>query len=731
MIQLTPRQQMAVEFSLPCVVSGAAGTGKSCVALSLLIEMLNRTQEEGPLLYVSKSRELVNFMRQSWKDLPASQDAGRRVRFMTYNELFRSEQEGLSEEALVGEEAFISWYTRYATEQNKKAKATRKKLITKNASEVYQEFRIASGYDKEEYLKLGAKQSTFKEASEREWLYALYAQYQSVLKEAQQINPELYRFEPKTHYSLVVSDESQDLTHGQLAQLHQYAKGSVIFCMDTHQSLQGSLSVRPFLFDQLKIPERHHVELTVSHRCPMRVVGVANKIVTLKHRAIGGLSDKRESVGIERSASEHDLGHVFLIEPQHVLDNPWLKTQISKPYCAVITSEAHLEEARRYFSDSLLVLTPSQSKGLQYSIVIAWKLFPPAFMKQLIQDYKGLDASGKPVHRPKNGLGEAHLGPELNQIYTSYTRSEQILIISEENSRENQFLLNELAHFAEAEVPSESSLHRATLEEDWEQQAFRQLEVGNEGLALTIFQSKLRKTPEECCSILFHHRFAQPPVPEKKEAKEWKSLPQEPKEEPQKLSATKKPSVSSKKPGKRKKAAKKDKPPVQAKKIEMTPEILKAKPYILGLEKDFSARRLELVLKLCPPGVWFYSYENETSKAKVVLAELLLQEKHWRIFTSLMVNNPEILRAIPLDAIKKHLQKQLNPEQQKDLKELNKIARLSDLRPLLEIAVEENNIPWIRTLHRLGANLNAPNNIWRHSGFYCRRERASRCLART
>ena len=199
-----------------------------------------------------------------------------------------------------------------------------------------------------------------------------------------------------------------------------------------------------------------------------------------------------------------------------------------------------------------------------------------------------------------------------------------------------------------------------------------------------------------------------PHHPIKQEGKKSNRLPHESEKSPK----NKKLSSFPEKQKQIKKAIKKDKQPVQSKKIEIPSEVLKATPHILELEKDFSARRLELILKRCSPEVWFYSYENETSKEKVVLAKLLLQEKNWRIFTSLMVNHPEILRIIPLDAIKEHLQKQLNPKQQedlKDLRELKKIARLSGSRPLLEIAMLENNIPLIRKLHRLGINLDAPN----------------------
>ena len=750
LITLNLEQQEAFSVSLPALVSGVAGSGKSCVALSLLTDYLSKhprsKEDDQPLLYVSKSKALVDSMRRAWSELPVAQDVPPgQVLFMTYNELIDAEDVASHGFDLVGEKEFALWYARFLDVARRRARTTKTDFQELDASTVYQECRIASGYSQEAYQQLGAKQSSLKEQSQRVWLYETYKTYLSLLAEQHQLNPEFHLFRPKKPYGLVVTDEAQDLSPRQLLQLGECARGSIVFCMDSHQRLHDSHSVRPFLMEQLGIKEHSHIELHVSHRCPMRVVTAANEVIAFKHRLIGGLADKREPMRIDSSASEHHLGHVFVMTPDSVLNNTWLRAQVAQPHCAIVTSEEHFEEAQKYFDTSVLVFTPQTIKGLEYDVVIAWKLYNPSFMAKARQRNALLSESSHPTHRPKDGVGEEHFGPALNQIYTSYTRAKQVLIISEEPSRDNKLLLEPLRGLADSAAPSEGYLNQQSLSSDWEQQASKQLEVGNERLALTIFKSKLGKTEAQFRIFLDRHHqrpnavveesmglrqelkspgeefkrpreeFKRPREEFKGQRKEFKR-PREESESPLLL-----PSVSLP-------ANKKSPPEPKGRSVGVssisstlaTPKqcnVLQAKPFILSLEKNFTVRRLELTLNLCDRDIWLHHYKDDEQNKTVILADLLLKDEYWPIFTSLLVNKPELVLKTPIEAILAYLDKKLDQKKLEELKQLidvkNRVVLSSSTSPgtlfsPLAVAVATNNIMLINQLHKLGANLNLP-----------------------
>ena len=92
-IELTRFQQDALHISLPAVISGVAGSGKSCVATLLMSNYIEKHQDVGAdarqvILYVSESPRLVQSIAKDWHHHPAAQDNLHiDVQFKTYDDL--------------------------------------------------------------------------------------------------------------------------------------------------------------------------------------------------------------------------------------------------------------------------------------------------------------------------------------------------------------------------------------------------------------------------------------------------------------------------------------------------------------------------------------------------------------------------------------------------------------------------------------------------------------------
>jgi hypothetical protein len=117
-IELDNLQEQALTLPLPVLVTGVAGSGKSCLALSLLAASLDSSvtdekEEELPFLYISQSKALVHSMRKDWEALMAIKGCQtNRVHFKTYEELL-AEQINLQGRSFVGLKAFQDWYPDY------------------------------------------------------------------------------------------------------------------------------------------------------------------------------------------------------------------------------------------------------------------------------------------------------------------------------------------------------------------------------------------------------------------------------------------------------------------------------------------------------------------------------------------------------------------------------------------------------------------------------------------
>ncbi len=470
-IQLTPHQKNATNISLPAVIHGVAGSGKSCVALSTISSYILSQNEDAPckVLYVSKSSALVDSMRDAWEKLPISIDTPHEIYFLTYYELLNIAEHHQND--------FLLWYTAYQKKMKHVAKTQ-----TLNPDIVYEEFRICSGYETAEYLALGERQSLVT----RDQRQNILTMFQDYMKH--KIDPDFLPIPKNPIYDLVLTDEAQDLSLLALNNLHGIAKDRrIVYFIDNHQQLYDRRSICPYLLHKFQIPDERHIRLNTIHRCPFKVIQVINTILDFKHRLVGGLSDKHAIARIEEVTLNQTMGAVYVLSPHELNTLPW-KTIEKGPQFAVVTCEQYLEQAQEEFN-TLLVFTPETIKGLEYDVVVAYNLYDKQLFKSAFQRSQQV-GENIPRHQPKAGNADEQFVSGFNRIYTSYTRAKKMLIICEPPTRNNQELLNQLQSKANEGLPSELMQNPSSIEA-WQTEVINQLKNGNIVMARNIFLQKI------------------------------------------------------------------------------------------------------------------------------------------------------------------------------------------------------------------------------------------------
>ena len=499
-IVLNAIQNEALSIALPAVISGAAGSGKSCVALSLLSTYASTLIEDeaGPerrLLYVTKSARLVESMRKAWRDLPIAQASGVAVEFKTYEECLLERLPQGTRLADAG--AFEHWYKDHVTHEQKIAKSKGARYVAIDAEVLFEEFRICSGFNEKDYLQLGEHQSLIEKSRRAEVFAALKAYQEAVIDANFCVVEEGFEL-----YDLVVVDETQDLSHAQIQHLASLARERrIAFFMDNHQRLYDRRSVRPYLFDVLNIDDSHHVRLKSTYRCPPKVIAAANDVLQLKHQLVQGLGDKQDITQVESQLEKmSSLGAVHVIDEDSLIQSDWLKRCAKGAQLAIVTAPEHVERARAVLNTPL-VFTPDQIKGLEYDVVLAWNLYDADVFKAMRARFQEVKDKKQPSHRAKAGDADERFIPYLNQLFTSYTRAQLRLIICEKAHRDVEPLLEKLRRHHQA-LPGATEEVLQSPPDAWEDEMEKQVLEGHVALAKRIFTMKLGGTEEAFDNLL-------------------------------------------------------------------------------------------------------------------------------------------------------------------------------------------------------------------------------------
>jgi len=497
----------AKNTTLPAIVYGPAGSGKTLVALSMLSNFVHRHCEEAiRVVYVSRSSYLVDEMRRSWQLLAISDEQLiPKVFFKTYDDVLEEELRVSGLVRADDTEKFDDWY-----DKRQSRKGLAQNPLKLSAKEVWQEFRIRSGYSQEEYYKLGARQSVLNR-EERSVIDDLYIGYVKYLASQNMVSSELYTLKTEAPYSLVVVDEAQDLSFGQLSSLKNIAhEDSVVFFLGDHQILFDGKSRFPYLREMLSSfgagSTISEIKLPGTYRCSTHVIEMANKLVTLKYRVTGGASDKvEEHELVAAKDAALSVGESSFVQPDDKASLGALKELAKRPNVAVITFDEYIDEAKEAL-ETELIFTPTEAKGLEYDTVVVWRPLDKDQCKQACK--KLLDASediGK--NRAKNGKGDDSFLSYFNELITAVTRAKVHVVLVQKCTHAIEHVYNALyqegagrKHATEAQqsLPQFYLAEQPSVKEsEWEAQVIDMLKRGLEKQAHAIYTKTLKHTSAE------------------------------------------------------------------------------------------------------------------------------------------------------------------------------------------------------------------------------------------
>lgn len=636
-IQLSEVQEEVLKATLPVVISGVAGSGKSCVAMSLITDAVKRYLDHPDgkprkILYVTESARLADSMKNAWSNLPIAQELPKEltVEFKNYLELMQNLDE-IHQHRLVDRADFEAGYAEFMKKQQHLAKVTGSKHLDMDAEALYQEFRICSAYSEKAYLALGERQSTLAKGQERQSLYTAYTRYITDLEKTNRLHPAFHRFVKTNDYDLIVMDEAQDLSHLQLQNLATLAKDlQIACCIDSHQSLRDALSKRPYLLEMLKRHERDvvsHIELPVTYRCPVKIARVADVLIQAKYHLTGGAADKKEAPSVLPHIEEGaGFGHALIIDTPTLKTWAWLNQQAQGAHFAVVTLPEFVSEAEQYFQTHR-IFTPDQIKGLEYDTVVVFHPFMTQSMKTIAHHLDDFDPSSQKIHRPKKHEGPNAYVTSFNELLTSVTRAKQTLVIYEEKTRNTAPFLNALLAVLGKTSLVEAEHQRATMIDDWKNEIIRQINHGQIERARQMFHIHMGNSDETFETFLEHlqQKETQVPCPKAKteESNSSKSMPQEKKvASPEKIN-----------------------PLEQEKKIVLPSLSTKATPSIdtktiLDLLKDFTPEHLSLFLKLSDfKSSWYKTPVDYNGRILPLIQHVLFDTHKLQIFIMVLLSN--------------------------------------------------------------------------------------------
>lgn len=375
-LQLNKDQQDVLSHPGRFICHGTPGTGKSKLALALMAQAIALGLK---VVYVTQSPDLCKEMQAEWLVSPCSKETPiGAATFATYEDLLREalQQEGLNKQ-LVGHEHCLEWIQNYI---NVYKKITNKETLEKFSEKffyakfIYAEFRIACGYQEDEYLSLGERQTLLTNKEEQQWVWKAYTSYVSFLESKHCAHPAFTSLSGKKKQMIIV-DEGQDLSFKQSYSLCEYAEDTNIRVFyDDDQSLHDKISKQGYLQSSIKKLTDQQIEpleLLLSYRSAPDIIKVNNHIIDLQTFLDGG----RLYAGKRMEGRPNDTrdGDVEWPEYNEELIRQLVEYTTKNKDCAVITLEEFKKEAKDIFGDQ--VYTIDTIKGLQYPRIFLYKFF--------------------------------------------------------------------------------------------------------------------------------------------------------------------------------------------------------------------------------------------------------------------------------------------------------------------------------------------------------------------
>jgi hypothetical protein len=357
------RQEEILQYPLPQIIIGSAGSGKTALTLEKIKAL------KGRVLYVTLSPYLAE-NSSHWYYSSNYENENQETDFLSYREFIETIR--IPEGREMDFRSFERWFWGF-----------RQSTGLKDAHKVYEEFRgVITGMDitreylsAAEYLALGVKQSIFL-SSEREAVYGLFEKYLLFLKEEGFYDINMFSHKllesTKPVYDYIIVDEVQDFTNIQLFLILKTLIKPInfILCGDANQVVHPNF----FSWSNLKSMFYQHDlrgdEIRILHanyRNTLVVSDLANRLLKIKIARFGSLD--KESNYLISTISQSAGEIVFLEEKNKTVAELARKTGKSVNYAVLVLRNEDKPRASALFPSPLL-FSVQESKGLEYENII-------------------------------------------------------------------------------------------------------------------------------------------------------------------------------------------------------------------------------------------------------------------------------------------------------------------------------------------------------------------------
>lgn len=464
-------QEEIEKLSLPIIIIGSAGSGKTALSLEKM-KLLS-----GKILYTSLSPFLVENAKNLY--FSANYDNKKQeIDFFSFYDLLCSIEVPKGKE--IDFRAFDRWIWKYKVSHK-----------IKDSYKIFEEFKgvITGGavdtpyLSKESYIGLGIKQSIFP-TEDRLQIYDLFTKYLNFLKEGEYFDANIlsYYYSQKELkiYDYLVIDEVQDITNVQLNLILKCTSNSLSFmlCGDANQIVHPNF----FSWSQVKSLFYHKDVkgdiirvLATNYRNTPEVTKIANQLLLIKNVRFGSID--KESTYLVQANSSHTGEVVFYENLAKIKSDFNQRTRRSAKFAIIVLRNEDKAAARQFFQSPLL-FSVQEAKGLEYENVVIFDMIS-GNEKEFREIASGVDRDeltsetityGRNRDKADKSLDEYKF--YINSLYVAITRAVKNLYVIETQKKHSLLELLGLTDFKQ----QISFKDQASSDEEWQKEA-RKLEL--------------------------------------------------------------------------------------------------------------------------------------------------------------------------------------------------------------------------------------------------------------
>ncbi|MFT6835521.1 MAG: hypothetical protein ACJA0H_001561 [Francisellaceae bacterium] len=274
-------QNDVMQYPLPLIVIGSAGSGKTSVTLEKLKILTGRC------LYISLSSYLVGHTNKIYYS-HNYENKDQELDFLSFEEFLETIKIPSGKE--INANVFMQWFSKQ-----------QKPNLVKDGRKLFEELRgVITGsdastpyMDKDSYLSLGVKQSIYLE-EQRPEVYNLFEKYLNFLSTENYHDSNIVASEYQSiiekKYDAIVIDEVQDFTNSQLSLVLNAlkTKGQFLLCGDANQIVHPNFfswsKLKSYFYEGDDL-DTHSITriLTKNYRNTPEVTELANRVLRFKN----------------------------------------------------------------------------------------------------------------------------------------------------------------------------------------------------------------------------------------------------------------------------------------------------------------------------------------------------------------------------------------------------------------------------------------------------------------